>query len=275
MSQNEGFLSSGLSSSIANIRKDFGSWFNAATAFNTLGMCVLPNVKANRSSNQQLIAAALYSRVLTSFQAAILLAERGLLADARTVVRGAAETAIVLAAVVKEEAVCDLLIDRHFWHHRKLRQAWLDDQQAVAQMATQEVDAVKAVIADADAKHPKAKTLKRDPVEIATLAQKTGLMALYNAVYRSASGDAAHTTIDSLNRHIRADDQANISGLKFGPDVSDLPATLSDAMSVLGHALHALTEYFELAQFDDELAKCVAAWKVLGVPADFRPGRSD
>ena len=270
VSQNEGFLSPGLSSSVANIRADFAPWFDAATAFNTLGMRVLPNVKADQSSNQQLVAAALYGRLLTSFQAAFLLAERGLLADARTVVRGATETAIVLAAVVKDETVCDLLIDRHFWHHRKLRQAWLNDPQAVEQMTAQEVDAVKAVIVDADVEHPKVKTLKNDPVAIATLAQQVGFTALYNAVYRSASGDAAHTSIDALNRHIRADDQASITGLKFGPDVSDLPATLSDAMSVLGHALHIVTEHFKLAQFGDELAQCIATWKALGVPADFR-----
>lgn len=235
-------------------------------------MRVLPNVKADQSSNQQLVAAALYGRMLASFQAAFLLAEWGLLADARTVVRGAAETAIVLAGIVKDEAVCDLLIDRHFWHHQKLRQAWLNDPEAVATMTAQEVDAVKTVIADADAEHPKARALKTDPIAIATLAQQTGFTALYNAVYRSASGDAAHTSIDALNRHIRADDQANITGLKFGPDVSDLPATVSDAMSVLAHALHAVTEHFKLAQFGDELAQCIAAWKALGVPADFRPG---
>jgi len=272
VSQIEGFLSSSLSSSVANIRADFAPWFDAATAFNTLGMRVLPDVRADQSSNQQLVSAALYGRLLTSFQTAFLLAERGLLADARTVVRGAAESAIVLAAVAKDATVCDLLIDRHFWHHRKLRQAWLNDPQATANMTAQEVDAVRAVITDADVQHPKAKTLKNDPVAIATLAQQVGFMALYNAVYRSSSGDAAHTSIDALSRHIRADDQANITGLKFGPDVSDLPTTLSDAISVLGHALHSVTAYFKLAQFEDELAQCAATWKALGVPSDFRPG---
>ena len=82
--------------------------------FNALGMQVLPNAKASTTDNQQLIAAALYGRTLTSFQAAIVLAERGMIGDARTIVRAAAETAIVLAAVAQDAAVCDLLIDRHF-----------------------------------------------------------------------------------------------------------------------------------------------------------------
>ena len=119
--------------------------------------------------------------------------------------------------------------------------------------------------------YPKAKTFTGDPISIATLAQGAGANALYNAIYRATSGDAAHTSIDALNRHIRADREANVVGLKFGPEVADLPATLSDAMSVMGHALSSVFELFQSNQFGDELANCIADWKALGVPGDYRP----
>ena len=102
MFKTEGFLAPSLASSIANIKRDFAPWFGAAEAFVSLGMQVLPAVKADQTSYQQLVAAALYGRALTSFQAAYVLTERGMLADARTVVRAAAETAIILSAVVKD-----------------------------------------------------------------------------------------------------------------------------------------------------------------------------
>ena len=274
MSKNEGFLSSTIATSTVNIRMDFAPWFDVAKSFNDLGMRILPAVNADQTSDQQLVAAALYGRTLTSFQAAYILTERGMLADARTIVRAAAETVIVLCAVVKDPAVCDSLIDRHFWHHRKLRNAWLNDPQAVAEMTPQEVDAVKATIADADTSRPQAKELKNDPVSIAALAERAGVIVLYNAVYRATSGDAAHTSIDALNRHVRADAHGNIQGLKFGPEVRDLPATLSDAMSVLGHALSAVIELFPLSKFGDDLAKCIASWKALGMPGEYRPGSS-
>ena len=271
MSQNEGFLSPDLATSIANIRRDFSPWFGVAESFVKLGMRVLPEVKAGQTNNQQLIAAALYGRALTSFQAAYVLTERGLLADARTVVRAAAETTIVLSAVVKDAKVCDLLVDRHFWHHRKLRNAWLNDPQAVAEMTPEQIDAVKATLAEADASHPAAKQLKADPIEIATLAQQSGVTALYNAVYRTTSGDAAHTSIDALDRHINADEDGNIQGLKFGPDVRDLPATLSDGISVIGHAIHAVLDLFQLEQFNDDLSRCTASWKALVVAGESKP----
>jgi Family of unknown function (DUF5677) len=266
MSHSEGFLASSVSTSVANIHRDFVSWFGVAESFNGLAMRVLPTVKADQESSQQLIAAALYGRTLMSFQAAYILTERGMLADARTVVRAATETAIVLSAVVRDAPVCDRLVDRHFWQHVKLRNAWLNDPEAVAGMTCQEVDAVKSTIAEAENDYPKVKELNHDPVAIAALADKAGVTALYNAVYRPTSGDAAHTSIDALNRHIQADAAGDIEGLKFGPDVGDLPATLSDAISVLGHGLAAVIEFFSLSQFSDDLAQCVASWKALPVP---------
>src|ERR1700730_15061637 len=103
MSQDQGFLAVTLATSIAEIRKDFVAWFAATESFNNLGMQVLPAVKVDQANNQQLVAATLYGRTLSSFQAALVLAERGMLTDARTVIRAGAETAIVLCALVKDK----------------------------------------------------------------------------------------------------------------------------------------------------------------------------
>ncbi|EEF26623.1 conserved hypothetical protein [Ricinus communis] len=270
MSQSKGFLSDMLTS-IASIRRDFAPWFDAASAFNDLGMLMLPVAKADQSDNQQLVAATLYGRTLTSYQAAYLLTERGMLADARTIVRAAAETAICLCAVVEKPSVIDLLIQRHFFHHRRLRTSWLHEPQARAALTDADIQALKAGIEQIDSECPDIAKMKRDPVSIADLARDAGVTALYNVVYRSASGDAAHTSPDALNRHVKADMQGNIHGLKFGPETDDLPATLSDAISVLAHALHAVRQLFQLHRFDDDLRACEASWSALGVPAEYRP----
>ena len=96
-------------------------------------------------------------------------------------------------------------------------------------------------------------------------------MALYNTVYRSTSGDAAHTSLDALNRQIRVDASGDIAGMKFGPSSDDLSVTVSDAISVLGFALHAVADLFQITGLIDELATGVAEWKALGVPADYKP----
>jgi len=263
MPEHAGFLSPGLSTAVARIRRDFPDWFDAAEAFNDLAMRVLPAIKVDPSRNDQLVAATLFFRILTSFQSAILLSERGLMTDARTVIRSAAEAAIVLAALVKDPAVCDLLVDRHYVHHRKIRNAWLSDPLVATATAGPEIAAVKASLAEADSAHPRAVGMKKDPINLENLAKQAGVTDLYIAVYRDLSGDAAHASLDGLNRHVRVDSEGEIIGLKFGPDVAALPDTLSSAMSTIGHALHPLLELFSLPQFEAELERRVKAWSAL------------
>jgi Family of unknown function (DUF5677) len=69
--------------------------------------------------------ALLFGRALTSLQSVVILAERGLSADSRTVLRAAAETTIVLCAVAADAGVADQLVLRHQWHRRKLLTSWL------------------------------------------------------------------------------------------------------------------------------------------------------
>jgi hypothetical protein len=172
-----------------------------------------------------------------------------------------------MAAVAKDESVGDILIKRHFYHHRKLRAAWLNDPHALAEMTPEQVAAVTASIVDIDKNYPH---LKRDPLVLGNLAGDSSLIGIYNAVYRVASGDAAHISADALNRHIRADADSNIQGLRFGPDISDMPDTLSIAISVFGLALITAINLFELQEFNEELGQCMEDWKALGIPAEYK-----
>lgn len=250
-------------SSIATLRNEFASWFDVADRFNNLGLLILPQVKPLQSSNQQVVAAALFGRALSSFQAAYILVERGMIADARTIVRSSAESAIVLSALVKDATVCERLLDSHHWHHYKIRNEYLKDSQALAEMTSQEIASTHAAIAEIEKNCPKIKDIKGNPVKIAELARQAGVMALYNTVFRFTSGDAAHTSLDSLNRHIRTDANNDIVGLIFEPDIADLPDTLHSAMSALGFTMSAVCLLFELKQFDNSLEQIVSDWKAL------------
>ncbi len=153
------------------------------------------------------------------------------------------------------------MIKSHARHHRKMRAAWLADPGAMAQTSPEDAAVIQAGIDEIDRNFPDVKTLKADPVGIADLAQRYGVMDLYNTVYRATSGDAAHATVDALNQLVKSDAQANIIGLRFGPDASDLTSTLSSAISSLGRALSAVIDTFDLPQFTERLSELVASWK--------------
>jgi hypothetical protein len=59
------------------------------------------------------LASLLYRRALQSFQGAVLMAERGMIADALTLVRSCAETAIARGSVAGDEKFVDALVEAH------------------------------------------------------------------------------------------------------------------------------------------------------------------
>jgi hypothetical protein len=271
MSEEEGSLAPTIVNTIAKIRADYAPWFEIAASFNKLAMRVLPTLRAGTANAQQLFAATLYGRTITSFQSAVILAERGLMADARTVVRAATETGIILAALASNAAVIDILELRHYYHRRKLYTVWLNDRASRASMSADDITALEQDIADIDMEYPTVKDMRTDPINIASLADQAGLISIYNAVYRATSSDAAHTSITALERHVRADAGGNIQSMVVGPDVGDLPDTISVAITMMSLAIEASTKLFAIHEFGDELRECTAHWQALGLPHEFKP----
>jgi hypothetical protein len=283
-----GFLSPGLAGDVERIRRDFAPWFALADEFNRLGMRVLPSLQPASDSNDGLVAALLFARTLTSFQGIVLLAERGMSGDARTLLRAASESVIVLNAVGADATVCYRLIDSHFRDHKKMRNAWLEDADARKIMTPAQVDAIRASIQDAERDHPLPKG-PSNPMALEPLAKLGRTGALYNAVYRSTSGDAAHVTADSLNRHAQADRTGQVVGLKLGPAVTDLADTLFGAMWSLATALEAVQAFFcrpfgeghtavergGWGPRDEARAELVNRLLALGDPSEYRPGGRD
>src|SRR5260221_14517885 len=113
----DGFLSPDLVAWTATIRTEFKDWFELVESFNRDAMKVLWSIKPSLSKNQQLVAALLYGRALQSFQGTVLMAERGMIADALTLVRSCAATAIAIGGgAVDEQLVDDLIAAHHSLH---------------------------------------------------------------------------------------------------------------------------------------------------------------
>jgi hypothetical protein len=70
--------------------------------------------------------------------------------------------------------------------------------------------------------------------------EKAKMSALYDTIYRITSGDAVHTTVLALNRHVQADDHGTIGHLTFRPENRDLAVTLSFAANALLYAMEAV-----------------------------------
>ncbi len=238
-----GFLSPNLPALIANIRKNGACQFAVAEAFNELGMCALRDIKLDPANQQELLGHSLFGRVLTSFQSAVILCERGLLPDAATLIRSAAETAIILTAVAREADVCDRLPLGTMHQERTLAQSRLHE--LPVNMALGKENVV--------------------PITMDILADTCGSSALYNIVRRISALNAVHVTPGALTRQAKDDSGLAVQGFKFGPDEENLPATLLDALSVMSSALISIYHRFPEVKHQDDFEKCLAAWRSLSI----------
>src|ERR1700760_1127483 len=85
----DGFLSPTMDRFRASLKNvtAYTAWFDFAEELNRLGLDMLRNRDVPRYDNQRLTIAILFVRAHKSFQSSLLLAERGLISDARVVLR--------------------------------------------------------------------------------------------------------------------------------------------------------------------------------------------
>jgi hypothetical protein len=100
-------------------------------------------------------------------------------------------------------------------------------------------------------------------IDLSALAAKHGLGGIYDTYYRGLSGDAAHPTITSLNRHVLEDADGNLAELKWGPDVEDVGDTILSACAMAFHLLWWAQEAFGSLDNRNEFDACWEIYKTL------------
>ena len=90
-----------------------------------------------------------------------------------------------------------------------------------------------------------------------------GLTDLYMTVYRETSGDAAHVSLKSLERHVVIDKEGTIRGFRFHPEIEGVADTLSQAIAALLHATEAKLLGGGDAEADEQLLALTREWSGL------------
>ena len=141
----------------------------------------------------------------------------------RTLVEGA----IAQIALAADAGVIDQLVAAHRKHQLAICREMLADEKYREQLSQAQIAQLEATLSELE-------LLKgvpgKEPRQInwADLA-KQHCADLYLLLYRPLSSDGVHTTIDAINRHLDADAENRITGLKGGPEQTDIVDTISIA----------------------------------------------
>lgn len=254
-----GFLESDEQARIAQIRQRHAPWFALIDRLNRLAMSVLL-VETPRVP-EELYAATLFARAVTLFQGAVLMAERGMATEARTLVRGCAETAIALGCARLDKTFFAQLDEDYDKHRIAMANDLLERLPAGdPNISDRQREDLRATIAQISseytAPHPRR-------INWAAAAIVAAMTDLYLTVYRETSGDAAHVSLKALERHVALDARGDIDGLRFHPDIDGAAETLSAAVASLLHATEAKLRGLSNAPAEAELHALTREWNAL------------
>jgi hypothetical protein len=225
----DGFLSPTMEEFRTSLREvpAYKLWLEFAEELNRLGWDMLEDHETPTTDNQRLIISVLFIRAHQSFQAAITLVERGMLADARVVLRSGVEGAMALNVLANDATFDMQLIEAHLHNQRRTARIVLNTPEYRSGYAATEIAQMETTIKDDTDKEAAAGREFRD-ITWATVAAKH-CRDLYDLLYRSLSNDGTHTNINAIHRFLEFDGSSQLTGLRFGPNTRDMVDVLKMA----------------------------------------------
>lgn len=219
----EGFLSKQAAEGSAVFRERFKDLFYLAEDANRVCVAALRTAKLADIENSKLVVYLLTIRVVESFEAVILLMERGMLAQAKMVIRPILEAMFSLGAIQKDESLVKKYFDTQNKAHLDLLKSTTRWKDPILRALSQERGFEKQYI-------NKKQELKESPVEALRpyeWAEAAGYEDLYH-VYYVYYASFTHSNLSALEDHLDRDSEEKVEA-SFGPTIQGFYDILRNA----------------------------------------------
>lgn len=229
--EKNGFLSPNLEKWVVKNRTKNKTFFDQAEKLNEFCMELLLTGEV-QPDEKSFVGALILSRAIQSFQGTLLLVERGMVADARTLVRSSAECAIALGCLVLDDSFLQTLIGGHQRSMALTAKSILLNGTLNPEKDADKIKQLEELIRNFQATTPQKLNWKN-------LAKTAEFVELYEWIYADTSNDGSHVSINSLSRHTITDGDDTVTGIKFGPELDGVDSTVVGAIGALSHCLMA------------------------------------
>lgn len=231
----DGFLSKSIDEVRSIVHEQYGPWVTLFYATNRSAVQVQHALVIDRGNPVQLYAAALYARTLSSIQGAVIVLEKGMEPQARTLLRMALEAFFALAAIAKQPNIVQRLHEAHGAEQRRVAKNMKRWQSPELQSFVQ--------------KHLSAGTFEKflhsedKEIKALDLAKVGGYEDFYRTVYMVFSW-SAHSAPTDLERHLVKDGQGKLIELRNEAEFGDQIPSWCCAIELLIKSQEALAEVF-------------------------------
>lgn len=235
--ESDGFLSNEILQWESDFTNRYVTKLELAMAVNRCAHRLLFSIEITSDELKDLLLSTLLARQTSTFQAFIILAQKGLLAQAEMLIRALAESMFLVGAIRKEKGFAEnwILSDEI---SRKRNLVRLNDDRRRRGEPPDETSV--ALIAELEKKIRDRNIKKFTTREIAELA---GLESYYDTVYGFFSM-AVHSTSRSLDTALYTDRAGKVTSVEYGPVIDGLDMHLDYAISMALHVLHEIAVHF-------------------------------
>jgi len=244
----KGFLSEEIQAWIDKHRGDYREWFALSESISSLGQKLMLLVKPPVDDGQKVLVTMLFSRILSHFQGIVLLTERGMVAEARSLLRGMLDATFAEIALSKHKNLVEAFVNDDFYQRIKCLNSFMALPKKIKKKHRIGNAKLKELAEDIQKEIDK-KQIK--PLTTEFLAQKAEMLGHYNTLFVLLSS-STHSRVKDLEQYLGDKDVTGLDTLRWGPDVTNLDEILMPACDLLFIAARAVSNLFNGFELDKE-----------------------
>lgn len=234
-----GFLGKEIAQWIADIRSAHAEFFALADDVNRHCQSAMYRLAPRSRNGQEILVTTLFIRVLSNYQASILLAERGMMPQSRVLARATIEALFKLCAISKSGKCADeFILDDHMNRLKFLNKYRnFHGGSLPPDVEEKELEALEQELrAEIKAGNVKKKLTEQ-------WSKDAGLHDWYLSAYAVLS-DSVHSKVKDLESYLVLDVNHEIKELRCRPDDHDIEKILMTLIQSILTALNCTTHLF-------------------------------
>lgn len=244
----KGFLSEEIQGWIDKYRGDYKEWFDLIESINAIGQRLMLSLEPPANDGQKIIVTILLARILAHFQGVVLLAERGMVPESRTLLRGMLEATFAEVALSKHKNLVQVFVDDDLCQRIKCMNSFMALPKKIKKKHRIGNSKLKNHVVEIQ-KEIDEKKIK--PLTTEFLAQKADMLSYYNTLYVILCS-SAHSRARDLERYLVDKDSSEIESLHWGPDITNLEDIFQPACELIFLAARAVANLFNGSELDEK-----------------------
>lgn len=233
--EESGFISEDLTSYKNHIIAKFSDLYGEVLRINEYAQQLQYKLDIHKENPDELVAAILYSRIISIYQALILVSERGMLQQVKMLLRCILESLFPLVAISENEGYSKELISADEIVRLKALNKLIRYKERIG-AKDKDLETAKALAVTVK------NTIEKDGIKkirVEDAAVKAKLLDWYDTAYCHLS-NTIHHSMRSLEEHLHFDADRDIEGLKNEPEIEGLNTLYIVAIESVIYAVKAV-----------------------------------